>query len=76
MPTSYTTSWDVTVVESQDGEVQAFQSGLLVGKVTASADGAAEAGVHALDRVGIPYERRRMLPVTHDGLDAHWRPGW
>jgi hypothetical protein len=43
-------------VEASDGEVQAFQGSLFVGEVTAGADGAAEAGMHALDRVCNRYD--------------------
>ena len=55
-------------VEAADGEVEALHRCLLGREVTARTHAAAQPGVHALDRIGIPYERGRMLPVTHDRL--------
>jgi hypothetical protein len=60
-----------------DREVDELTGGLVVGEVAADADGFTDDAVEALDLVGIAYERRRMLAVTQDRLDAWvWRPGW
>lgn len=44
-------------VEAHDRHVDAFQGCLLVGEVPASSDGAADAGVDRLDRVGRAHHR-------------------
>jgi hypothetical protein len=59
-----------------DREVDEFPGGFFVGEVPLGLDRFAELPVERFDRVGIPYERRRMPAVTFDRFDAWWRPGW
>src|SRR5690349_18683794 len=54
-------------VEAADGEVQAFQSRLLVGEVTACAHRAAEACVQTLDRVGRVDDLADLRAVSEEG---------
>ena len=53
-----------------DREVDQSEGGVVVGEVSAGLDALADLHVQALDRVGIPYERRWMPAVTLDRLDA------
>src|SRR3954468_16863037 len=57
-------------VGADDGEVDELGGGLFVGEVAAGLDRLADLAVQPLDRVGIPYETARMLPVPPDRLDV------
>src|SRR6266511_5876896 len=50
--------------------------GAVVGEDADDVGAPSDLAVDPFDRVGIPYERRRMPAVTRDRLDARWCPGW
>ena len=52
------------------------EDGTTVGEDADDVGAAADLPVQPLERVVIPYERRWMLAVTPDRLDAEWCPGW